>query len=125
MNVVDSSAWLEYFADGPNAGEFAPPIRDVDRLLVPAVTLFEVFKRVHQQRSEGDALQVVAAMEQGTVVELDARLALAAAKLSLDTKLPLADSLVLATARAYGATLWTQDVDFEGMFGVEYRRARR
>lgn len=121
MNVVDSSAWLEYFADGPNAGFFARAIEAVDRLVVPAITLFEVFKRVYNQRGEGDALQVIAIMQQGQIVDLDGSLALSAAKLSVEAKLPLADSIVLATARLAGATLWTQDGDFEGMSGVKFR----
>lgn len=121
MNVVDSSAWLEYFADGPDAGFFARAIEAVDRLVVPAITLFEVFKRVYQQRGEGDALQAIAIMQQGQIVDLDGTLALSAAKLSVDAKLPLADSIVLATARVAGATLWTQDGDFEGMSGVKFR----
>ena len=121
MNVVDSSAWLEYFADGPNATFFARAVENVDRLVVPAITLFEVFKRIYQQRDEGDALQAVAIMEQGRVVPLDGSLALSAAKLSAEKKLPLADSVVLATAHWAGATLWTQDADFDGMPGVKFR----
>jgi len=124
MNVVDSSAWLEYFADGPNAAFFAKPIEQPDELLVPSLTIYEVFKRVLQQRDEGSALRAVAVMQQGTVVDLDARLALSAARLSIDTKLPLADSVVLATARLHGATLWTQDADFETLPGVRYRPRR-
>ena len=125
MNVVDSSAWLEYFSDGPNAADFAPAIEDVDSLVVPTLTLFEVFKRVLQQRDETAALRATAAMQQGTVVDLDATLAVNAAKLSQDLSLPLADSVIFATARARNATLWTQDADFEGMDGVEYRGKRR
>ncbi|HTT67471.1 MAG TPA: type II toxin-antitoxin system VapC family toxin [Gemmatimonadales bacterium] len=125
MNVVDSSAWLEYFADGPNAGAFAPPIQATADLVVPSITLFEVFKRVYQQRGEGPALHAVAVMQQGRVVDLDGPLALAAAKLSADSKLPLADSVVLATARQHEATLWTQDADFEGLAEVRYRAKPR
>ena len=121
MNVVDSSAWLEYFADGPNATAFAPPIQATADLVVPSITLLEVFKRVYQQRGEGPALQAVALMQQGRVVDLDGPLALAAAKVSADAKLPLADSVVLATARQFDATLWTQDADFEGLPGVRFR----
>lgn len=124
MNVVDSSAWLEYFADGPNAGYFAPAIQEVSALLVPAITLLEVFKRVYQQRAESAALQAVAQMQQGRVVDLDATIALTAARLGTDLKLPLADSVVLATARHFGATVWTQDADFEGLPGVKYRAKR-
>ena len=125
MNVVDSSAWLEYFADGPNAGAFATPIQATAELIVPSITLLEVFKRVYQQRGEGPALHAVAVMQQGRVVDLDGPLALAAAKLSADSKLPLADSVVLATARQHEATLWTQDADFEGLPDVRYRAKPR
>lgn len=120
MNVVDSSAWLEYFADGKNAGFFARPIEDTARLIVPSLGLFEVFKRVLQQRGEAAALQAAGLMHQGRVVELDGALALAAARLSVAKRLPLADSILLATARAHEATLWTQDADFEGRAGVRY-----
>jgi len=120
MNVVDSSGWLEYFADEINADFFAQAIETVETLLVPTISLYEVFKRVCQQRSEGDALQAVALMEQGQVVELNSRLALSAAKLSLALKLPMADSIILATARSWEATLWTQDADFKGIEGVHY-----
>ena len=121
MNVVDSSAWLEYFANGPNATFFAPPIEQTGELVVPSLTIYEVFKRVLQQRDEGDALRAVAVMQQGAVIDLDVRLALTAARLSLDTRLPMADSVVLATARLHDATLWTQDADFERLPGVRYR----
>lgn len=124
MNVVDSSAWLEYFANGPNASFFAPAIERTDELLVPSLVLYEVFKRVLQQRDEGHALQAVAVMQQGTVVDLDSRLALVAARISLERKLPMADSVILATARASGATVWTQDVDFKGLAGVQFRRRK-
>jgi predicted nucleic acid-binding protein len=120
MNVVDSSGWLEYFADGENADFFANAIENIEDLIVPAISIYEVFKRVYQQRGEGDALQSVAMMEQGKVVELETTLALSAAKISLDLKIPMADSIILATARSSDATLWTQDVDFKGVVGVEY-----
>ncbi len=89
-------------------------------MIVPVISIYEVFKRVFQQRGEGDALQSVAMMEQGKVVGLDTTLALSAAKISLDLKMPMADSIILATARSYEATLWTQDIDFKGVVGVEY-----
>jgi len=120
LNVVDSSGWLEFFADGPNAGFFARPITDPARLVVPTISLLEVFKRVLQQRGENAALQAVAHMRQGEVVALDADLTLAAAHVGVSNRLPLADSVMLATARRYGATLWTQDADFEGIEGVRY-----
>ena len=121
MNVVDSSAWLEYFADGPNAGEFHDAIADAEQLIVPSITLFEVFKRIRVQRDPSAALYAVAQMRRGRVVDLDGDLAVAAAALSAEEGLPLADSVILATARLEDAVLWTQDRDFEGMEGVEYR----
>lgn len=120
MNVVDSCGWLEYFADGQNADFFAPAIEDTASLIVPAISLFEVFKRILQQRTENDALRAVALMQQGRLVALDDALALSAAKLSFDLKLPMADSLILATARTHAAVLWTQDADFASIQGVQY-----
>ncbi|NGX15830.1 type II toxin-antitoxin system VapC family toxin [Wenzhouxiangella sp. XN24] len=120
MNVVDSSAWLEYFADGPNAEHFASAIEDTAALLVPAITLLEVFKRISQQRDEATALKYVAVMQQGRVVDLDAALALRAAALGLRHKLPPADSIIYATAQSLSAVVWTQDADFETLDGVRY-----
>jgi toxin FitB len=120
MNVVDSCGWLEYLADGPNADFFAPAVENTPELVVPSLSLYEVFKKVLQQRGEGDALQAVAIMSQGKVIDLDMDLALAAAKISVDLKLPMADSIMLATARLSEATLWTQDADFEDIQGVQY-----
>jgi len=122
MNVIDSSAWLEYFANGPNAGFFAPAIENTDELLVPSLTLFEVFKRVLQQRDEDQALQAVAVMQQGKVVDLDSRIALEAARISRDRGLPMADSIIYASAQVHGAAVWTQDADFDGLSGVRYRQ---
>ena len=120
MNVVDSSGWLEYFADGKNAAFFAPAIEKTGGLIVPTIGLYEVFKRVLQQRDESQALRAVAVMQQGVVVDLTTAIALNAAKLAADSRLPMADSVMLATARLYSALLWTQDVDFEGIPGVRY-----
>lgn len=120
MNVVDSSAWLAYFADEPNAQHFASAIEAPDSLIVPSITLLEVFKKVAQQRGEGVALQYVAVMQQGHVVALDATLALLAATLGARHKLPLADSIIFATAQQGDALLWTQDTDFEGLSNVKY-----
>jgi len=118
MNVVDSSGWLEYFADGPNAGFFAPAIEKPADLVVPTISLYEVFKRVLQQRDHGAALQAIAVMRQGKVVELTEALALSAAQLSVKHGLPMADSIMMATAQASEATLWTQDSDFEHVPGA-------
>jgi len=120
MNVVDSSGWLEYFADEANADFFAPAIETPRELIVPVISIYEVFKRVYQQRGENDALKAAAQMLQGQVIELDAPLALRAAKVSIDFGLPMADSLILATAIAYDATLWTQDEHFKDIASVRY-----
>jgi len=125
MNAVDSSAWLEYFANGPNADFFADAIENIGDLLVPSICIYEVFKRVLQQRGEHEALQATALMQQGEIVGLDPSLALEAARLSLETGLPMADSIVLATARSRQATLWTQDSDFEGMASVKFKGKKK
>jgi len=123
MNLVDSCGWLEYFADGPNADFYATALEDPGSLIVPTICLLEVFKRILQQRGENAALQAAAAMHQGFVVPLDASLALGAARISRDLKLPLADSVILATARTYDAVIWTQDAHFQGLEGVRYTEA--
>ncbi|HEY5042363.1 MAG TPA: type II toxin-antitoxin system VapC family toxin [Verrucomicrobiae bacterium] len=120
MNVMDSSGWIEYFTEGPNSGFFAGAIEKVDELIVPAVCIYEVFKWVSRERGETQALKAVAHMQLGEVVDLDSKLAIHAARLSLQAKLPMADSIVYATARASEATLWTQDDDFEGLEDVKY-----
>ncbi|MBA4083152.1 MAG: VapC toxin family PIN domain ribonuclease [Erythrobacter sp.] len=125
MNLVDSSAWLEYFAAGPQAPQFAAAIEDVARLLVPTIVLLEVTRRVMQQRSEDEALQVAAVLHQGQLVALDSGIALNAAQLGVAHKLPLADSIIYATAKQYGATVWTMDADFSRLAGVRYFPKRK
>ncbi len=120
MNIVDSSGWLEYFAEGENVSFFAPVIEDTDLLIVPVICLYEVFKRLIAQRGETEALVHIGDMHQGQIAELTSPIALQAAKLSTDLKIAMADSIILATANAYGATLWTQDADFDGIEGVKY-----
>lgn len=121
MNVVDSSAWIEYFIGGPNASEFAEPIERVKDLVVPSLTIYEVFKRIAPVVGESRALEAVGVMTAGRVVDLSASVALEAARVSMEEKLAMADSMVLATARLEGATLWTQDAHFLGLEGVEFR----
>jgi predicted nucleic acid-binding protein len=120
LNVIDSSAWLEYFANGPNAEVFKGAVEDIEHLVVPSVCVYEVFRRILKQRDERTALRRISNLLQGRVVDLDAELALTAARLGVEHGLPLADSIVYATARAHGATLWTQDSDFEGLEDVRY-----
>ena len=120
MNVVDSSGWLEYFAAGPNAAFFEDPIEATGDLIVPTVSVYEVFKKVLLERGESEALRAIGFMQLGTVIDLTSSIALSAAKISAELKIPMADSIMLATAREFGAVLWTQDIDFKGLEGVEY-----
>jgi predicted nucleic acid-binding protein len=120
MKVVDSSGWIEYFTEGANAGFFAPSIRKVDELIVPTICIYEVFKRLLAERDEDSALLSVGLMSHGREVELDRNIAIDAAQISRELKLAMADSIILATARAHKATLWTQDAHFKGMDGVKY-----
>jgi len=121
LNLVDSSGWIEFLVDGPNARSFERPINQTDSLIVPTIALHEVYKYVLRQRNRESALQVVATMRQGKVVDLNENLAIEAAELGATHGLPLADSIIYATAAAFDATLWTQDSDFEGLDGVEYQ----
>ena len=120
MNIVDSSGWLAYFADEPNAKHFLTPLGDSTLLVVPTVTIYEVFKVILRESSENDALQAAIAMQKGTVVDLTAPRAIAASRLSLERNLPMADSIVLATAQEFNAILWTQDSDFKNISNVKY-----
>jgi len=120
MNVVDSSGWLEYFAGGRNAARFAGPLKDTASLIVPSVCIYEVFKVLLRESGENAALQAASAMQRGTLVDLTPALAMSAASLSLEHDLPMADSIILASARAYEATVWTQDVHFKSIEGVKY-----
>ena len=120
MNIVDSSGWLAYFADEPNAKHFVTPLSNPDLLVVPTVTIYEVFKVILRESTENEALQAVVAMQKGTVVDLNASLAIAASKLSLEHNLPMADSIILATAQEFKAVLWTQDSDFKRISNVKY-----
>ncbi len=120
MNIVDSSGWLAYFADEPNAKHFLIALNDTASLVVPTVTIYEVFKVALRESSENEALQAAVAMRKGTVVDLTTLLAIAASKLSLEHNLPMADSVILATAKEFDATIWTQDSDFKNIDDVKY-----
>jgi predicted nucleic acid-binding protein len=124
VNLVDSSAWLEYFAAGPNAAFFAPAIEQTSELIVPTTVVFEVYKRIRQQRDRHAALQAVATLRAGRIVDLSLTLAIHAAAISHSEKLPMADSIILATARAENAVIWTQDSDFKRFGGVRFRARR-
>lgn len=120
MNIIDSSGWLEYFSDRPNAKHYLPPLNDTSSLIVPVITIYEVFKVVLRESGENEALQAVAAMQKGKIVHLTANISMNAAKLSLQHNLPMADSIILATAQAYRCVIWTQDSDFRNIEGVKY-----
>ena len=124
MNVVDSSGWIEFFTGGPNARFFEPPILATEDLVVPTMVLLEVYKHICRHKGRDEALRAVGGMKQGEVQDLDERLALYAGEIGVEIGLPLADSVILATARLHEAVLWTQESDFEGMEGVRFRRKR-
>lgn len=120
MNLVDSSGWLEYFSDGPNANIFDEPLNDISNLIVPTICMYEVFKVILRERNDDDALQAIAVMQQGKIIELSMEISIQAAKNSLEFKIPMADSIILTTAQIYNAIIWTQDVDFKNMQDVKY-----
>ena len=120
MNIIDSSGWLEFFSDGPNAKHYFPPLNDPSSLIVPVITIYEVFKVVLRESAENEALQAVAAMQKGKIIDINANLAMEASKLSLKQNLPMADSIILATARAHNCVIWTQDSDFQDIENVNY-----
>ena len=120
MNIVDSSGWVEYFTKGPNSKFFVQPIQDLEELLVPSICIYEVFKRLLLDLDEEDALQAIGIMSYGRQVDLDRQIAIEAAQISIDLKLAMADSLILATARASDAVVWTQDAHFKNVDGVKY-----
>lgn len=122
MNLVDSSGWLEYFSDGHSAASFEKALLDSDNLIVPTICLYEVFKVVLRERGEGEALQAIALMRQGKVIDLTFEIAIQAAKVSLEHKIPMADSIILTTARMHRATIWTMDEDFKDLPAIKYFR---
>jgi predicted nucleic acid-binding protein len=120
MNVIDSSGWLEYLGNLTNADFFEQAVQNPEELLVPTITLYEVYKKLAQNASREAAREAVAIMSDGKIIELDASIALEAAELSIRYKLPMADSMILATAQHFRATLWTQDAHFKEVPGVNY-----
>ena len=124
MNLVDTSGWIEYFFAGPNATYFAKPIENTATILVPTICLYEVFKKINIVGNEAQAMQAVAQMREGLVLELTESIALSASLISIKNKLPMADSMIYASALANNATIWTQDIDFKKLPGVKYAEAR-
>ncbi len=125
MNVVDSSAWLAYFADEPTADFFTPAIEDSESLIVPSICLYEVFKVILRERGEDDAILAVAAMQEGQVVDLDSDLAIEAAAVGYEENMAFADSVIYAISQKYSATLWTQDKHFAKKPRVKYIAKKR
>ena len=120
MNVVDTSGWLEYFKGGLNSSKFAPAIKDTQQLIIPTICIYEISKVILRESDENHLLQVLAAVQKGKVIELSPALSTTAAKISLQHKLPMADSIIYATAQLFNATVWTQDIDFENLPNVNY-----
>lgn len=120
MNVIDSSAWLSYFSGDRNASAFSSAIESIEDLLVPSITLTEVFKSVLRQRDEESALSAIAHMRQGRVIAFDAQLAIDAGHYGVLHKLPLADGIIFASAQKFNAVIWTQDSGFKGLPNVKY-----
>ena len=120
MNQVDSSAYLEYFQDAPNAEIFAPIIENVAEVIVSSISIYEVFKKMKNDLGLVPAEEAVMHMKQSKMIDFDFELALIAARFSTQYKLPMADSMIYATAHKYGAILWTQDKHFDGLPGVQF-----
>jgi predicted nucleic acid-binding protein len=120
VNIVDTSGWLEYFADSPQAKHFAAVIEDIEQLMFHSIVLYEVFNKIALAFDENNAFQVVAHLKQGKVMVVDDAVALYAGKVSIEKKLPMADALIYATAILHHATAYTQDTHFEGLMNVKY-----
>ncbi len=120
MNLVDSSGWLEYFADGKNAKIFSPALQNTNELITSTINIYEVYKKILSERDENSAIEAVGIMRQANVIDVDLSISIQAAKLSHQLKLPMADSLIYATALQNNAVLWTQDNDFKDLKDVKY-----
>jgi len=120
MNLVDSSGWLSYLLDEPNADRFAPAILATEELLVPSIVVLEVYRHLRRFLGTETAIRAVAPMSEGHALDLTNEIALSAGELGRRHSLPLADSVILASARSRDATVWTQDSDFDGLDRVEY-----
>ena len=122
MNLVDSSGWLEYLADGKNAKFFAPAIENTDELIVSVINIYEIYKKVLLEKDENTAIQVIGLMQQAKVVDVTTSIAIQAAKFSYEFKIPMADSIIYTTARMNDSIVWTQDIDFKDLDGVRYHK---
>jgi predicted nucleic acid-binding protein len=120
MNLVDSSGWLEYFTDGKNSEYFAPIIENTSELIVSVINLYEVYKKILSEKDNNAAIQAIALMQQPNIIDVTESISILAARLSIDLKIPMADSIIYATAKMHDAILWTQDSDFRNLEGVKY-----
>ena len=120
MNLIDSSAWLEYFTDGNNAEFFAPVIENIDEVIISVINLYEVYKKVLLEKDENEAIQAIALMQQAKIIDVTNSISILAAKLSIKFKMPMTDSIIYATARMYDAVVWTQDSHFKDLESVKY-----
>lgn len=120
MNIVDSSIWLEYFAGSSVGDKVSDIIEDIDTLLVPSITLYEVFKKIQSELDEDKALLAIAHMKQGAIIDLDSDLAIYSAIVGKEYKLAMADSIIYATSKKHNAILWTQDKHFKDLPNVRY-----
>jgi predicted nucleic acid-binding protein len=118
--LVDSSGWIEFFTEGPNARRYGRHLEKASDLVTPSIVLYEVYKLIKRERTEEEALLAAAQIQKTRVVPLSDSLALAAADVSLERRLAMADAIVYATAQAEGAELVTGDRDLRGLPGVTY-----
>jgi predicted nucleic acid-binding protein len=120
MNLVDSSGWLVYLADSKNAKLFAPAIEKTDELMVSTINIYEVYKKILHEKDENSAIQVIGLMQQAKVIVVNSSIAIQAAKLSFEQKIPMADSIIYITAKQNNGIVWTQDSDFKDLDDVKY-----
>jgi toxin FitB len=120
MNLVDSSGWLAFFSEGKNAAVFGIPIQNIDSLLVATIVMYEVFKLLLRESGEQNAIIAIAHMQLGNSLDFTPDLSIAASRISLDYKLPMTDSIILASAQSSNAIVWTQDEHFKGIKNVKY-----
>jgi predicted nucleic acid-binding protein len=122
VNLVDSSGWLEYLADGKNAKFFAPVIENTEELVVSVINIYEIYKKILLEKDETTAVQVMGLMQQAKVIDVTPSIAIQAAKFSHEFRIPMADSIIYTTARMNDSIVWTQDVDFKDLEGVKYNK---
>ena len=121
MNLVDSSGWIEYLQDTPRADLFASAIEDRNHLLVPTIALFEVHRVLSRSLPTDLVNRCLDVMRLGRVLDLTDGRAVAASRIAAQHKLAMADAAMYSMALEFGASFWTQDVDYQGLHGVRYQ----